>query len=241
MTETEEPTIDLSSSSLPIKRDPEAAGLDDARSPTAPEAGEIVNGASDAKRPRLAMNEEGKNRSRRLFGSLLGTLNKFKETTTQKTDAEKKREEIDRKLAEKLQQEKQELSEKVQREIKEKRERRESQRLEDEIRIATFAAETLRSHNKLMANYLKTTTQPSIYYLPKKHNAKTEEILAASKRQAALTSMDLEKRLAPVPSKHQPANDEVPMHTGKTGDGDVEMEENAGREEDGDRMNQDED
>ena len=43
MTETEEPTIDLSSSAVPVKRDPETAGLDDARSPTAPEAGEIVN------------------------------------------------------------------------------------------------------------------------------------------------------------------------------------------------------
>ena len=98
-----------------------------------------------------------------------------------------------------------------------------------------------------MANYLKTATQPAIYYLPKKHNAKTEEILAVSKRQAAITSMDLEKRLALVPSKQREdenaasGSHETPTSAGKTGDGDIEMEGgDEGREREGDRMSEDE-
>ncbi|KAJ3057373.1 iron-binding protein [Rhizophlyctis rosea] len=122
---------------------------------------------------------------------------------------------------------------KGEREIEEKRERRELQRLEDEIR----SVDTLQSHAKLMANYLKTTTKPSIYYVPKKHNAKTEELLAASKRQAALASMDLGKRLGDLRAKQQPPNDKVPTQKVETGYGDVGTV-GRGRVWNGDRVNE---
>ncbi|XP_065057914.1 pinin-like [Rhopilema esculentum] len=142
--------------------------------------------ASDLKPARVQSNnaEEDsgtKSRNRRMFGFLVGTLQRFKEDTRQKTRGEKKREEIEKKLEEKAAQEKQEL-------ITQKRElfqaRREKQQelkfLETKMENAVLKEEIL-EHNKHLGNFIRLKCNPPLFYLPVKHTEETKRLLEETK------------------------------------------------------------
>ncbi|KAG1504543.1 hypothetical protein G6F54_000929 [Rhizopus delemar] len=90
----------------------------------------------EIKRPRLEINEAGRNRNKRLFGVLLGTLNKFKDDTEQTSEVDKKRREINQKLQEKLDSEKRAILEKIEARKLEKERMEQMKKKEEEKIIA---------------------------------------------------------------------------------------------------------
>ncbi|KAI7871728.1 pinin/SDK/memA/ protein conserved region-domain-containing protein [Spinellus fusiger] len=122
--------------------------------------------AEEPKRPRLQLNADGKQRHQRLFGVLLGTLNKFKDESEHKSEAEIKRQAIESKLQEKLANEKKELNQEIQAEREHKLQaiearKRQSQRtLEDKREAAAL------KQKELQARFLMTSTEPRLCYQP---------------------------------------------------------------------------
>jgi hypothetical protein len=142
----------------------------------------------DAKRPRLDMtNNEVKKRSQRLFGVLLGTLTKFKNEAQNKTEAEIKREQIDQKLQEKLKKDHEELVEKMKREEQERKEKIAREKREAEEKRINDLKECWKNQKRNLANFLCTTTEPPLYYLPAKLSQPMLETIAVQKRHLALT------------------------------------------------------
>ncbi|KAI8875018.1 hypothetical protein K501DRAFT_289540 [Backusella circina FSU 941] len=145
---------------------------------------EIKGEEEEAKRPRLALTEAGAKRSKRLFGVLLNTLTKFKDDTQQTSQVDKNRKEINDKLHEKLEKEKQEMFEKS-KARKEEREKmfemktKEKNRLQEEKR-ELFQVEQM-TH---LSHYLKTETKPCLYYLPKKLTQEMETVIENQQKEA---------------------------------------------------------
>ncbi|KAJ3012350.1 UNVERIFIED_CONTAM: hypothetical protein HDU68_001246 [Siphonaria sp. JEL0065] len=136
----------------------------------------------DRKRPRsAATTDEQTNRGKRMFGALMGTLTK--QTTTTKTEAEKRREEIEKRLREKLEAEKALLAQEVEKEKEakaaEKRERLKEESEKRELLTAAF----IKKQKENLAHFIKTKTEPAIYFLPGKHNDKTRKLLEAQQLQ----------------------------------------------------------
>ncbi|KAJ3340358.1 GET complex subunit get1 [Gonapodya sp. JEL0774] len=153
--------------------------------------GEVVVQHQPEKRSRLDTNNvEIKQRSKRLFGQLLGTLNKFKEQSGTKSEAQIRREEFEARLAEKLAKEKAELASKVAVENEERRKAREEHRKKEdqERRVALNALH--RRYKSNMSNFVKTKADPPIYYLPAKLTDPILELLAAQKRELALETLE---------------------------------------------------
>ncbi|RKP05890.1 pinin/SDK/memA/ protein conserved region-domain-containing protein [Thamnocephalis sphaerospora] len=125
--------------------------------------------AASVKRARPEVDkEEVQRRSRRMLGVVMGTLNDFKKSTEKKTEAEKRREALEVKLRDRLAKEKAELEKRQQAEQAERRARLlEGQRV----------AEERRKNEAHLANYLRTTTEPALYFLPGKlSEAQTAQI-----------------------------------------------------------------
>ncbi|KAI9312153.1 pinin/SDK/memA/ protein conserved region-domain-containing protein [Dichotomocladium elegans] len=139
---------------------------------------------AEVKKPRVEMNADSKRRGQRLFGVLIGTLNKFKDESKNQSEAEKKRHEIDTKLHEKLATEKKELAEKIQAD----RERRDQEmeltkrrelRLAEEKRDATNVQQ-----NENLAKFLKTKTSPILCFRPSKMTEEQEQEIESQKKKA---------------------------------------------------------
>lgn len=118
-----------------------------------------------------------KERNRRMFGSLLGTLQRFKKEETQLKDKEEKKAKIERRLEEEALKEKESL-------VVKKRElfmlRKQQQRDIKNIEIKMGLVrnfEVFERQIKCTMNFIKTEFDPSVFYLPKIHNEKTEKKL----------------------------------------------------------------
>ncbi|OAD07164.1 hypothetical protein MUCCIDRAFT_77840 [Mucor lusitanicus CBS 277.49] len=88
----------------------------------------------EIKRPRIQESEAGQKRNKRLFGALLGTLNKFKDETEKNSEIDKKRQAINEKLHEKLERERAQLQESL-RERREEKMRLAEEKLEKERQL----------------------------------------------------------------------------------------------------------
>ncbi len=135
---------------------------------------------SEHKRPKL--DQESQKRSQRLFGVLLGTLSKFKETS--KTDAELKREAINQKLAEKLKKEKEELKEKAEQDKKERQAKIQEQRRKQFVEFSLGMMDTWT--NVRVDGYLQTKQGPEIFFKPAIMTAKHEEWLQSTREKLAI-------------------------------------------------------
>ncbi|TPX52431.1 hypothetical protein SeMB42_g01422 [Synchytrium endobioticum] len=169
--------------------------------------------ASVTKRARLASSGdvESRKRGQRMFGSILGTLNKAKQETQHKSASQLKREELEKKLQEKLAKEKDELEAKVKQDNEERKEKFLAARKADDEKRFAVAIQHLRSHKQHLSNWLKTTAHPSIYYLPAKLSEETQQKLADAKRQAVVDTMKLNSSAS---AEQKPDVPEVSEHTG---------------------------
>ncbi|XP_039281637.1 pinin [Nilaparvata lugens] len=136
--------------------------------------------------------EHSKARNRRMFGALLGTLHKFRQEETRLKDREQKKAQVEKQLEEAARREKDELKRERQ-ELFQNRKRRQAEIRNIELKMARIQEqENWEKLQKPLLNFIQTRSKPYLYYLPKTHNAKTEERLASS--QKSVTKMIEKKR-----------------------------------------------
>uniref|UniRef100_A0A182PBF3 Pinin/SDK/MemA protein domain-containing protein n=1 Tax=Anopheles epiroticus TaxID=199890 RepID=A0A182PBF3_9DIPT len=121
--------------------------------------------------------ERSRARNRRIFGSLLGTLQKFSQEESKLKSKEEKKAMIEKKLEEQerlerenMQKEKQCLF------IDRKRQQLEIRLLETKV-AKMKALEMWEQSKRPLLNFIKTKTSPPIFYLPKRMNAAMEKKL----------------------------------------------------------------
>ncbi|XP_014274574.1 pinin [Halyomorpha halys] len=144
----------------------------------------IVQDAPSRKEVLAAQNgdNQSKARNRRMFGALLGTLQKFRQEENRLKEKEDKRAQVEKKLEEAALREKEEL--------KKKRQELFSSRRQQQIEIRQLEFKLLRlkqlteweSTKKHLLNFIQTKSTPKIFYLPKIHNDKSKELLEESSK-----------------------------------------------------------
>jgi len=126
-----------------------------------------------------------KQRNRKMFDVLRGTLQQFKKDISVKTESLSRREELELKVEAKVVEEKDRLLEQHRRLIREKKEKakilREQIRKKEEEKELQLLTIQWNRHRELLWNFIKTKSKPHIYYLPTKHNETTLALLEASK------------------------------------------------------------
>ncbi|XP_060805153.1 pinin [Amyelois transitella] len=126
--------------------------------------------------------EQARTRNRRIFGSLLGTLQKFKQEEIVLQTKEEKKAQVERKIEEQARQEK----EREQRERKTLYAEREHKKATIKALEAKMARveefERWEASQKHLANFILTKAKPHIYWLPKKMTDKATEKLTSSRK-----------------------------------------------------------
>ncbi|KAJ8912848.1 hypothetical protein NQ315_007980 [Exocentrus adspersus] len=127
--------------------------------------------------------EKFRARNKRMFGALLGTLQKFQQEETKLKSREEKRAQVEKKIEEHEIKEKEEI----------KKERHElflnRKKKQIEIKIIELKMAKMREHTawiecqKPRINFIMTKTDPKVHYLPRRLNNKTTELLNTSKQE----------------------------------------------------------
>ena len=147
-------------------------------------------------------------RNRRMFGNLLGTLQKFKQDENRVKEREQKKREIEKKIEEKTEKEKEEAKRTKNELFSEKKKQ------EHEIRILQVQMDRIEQFEMWEKNkrremqYIKTnTTTPVIFYMPKEHNEKTLKQFEASvktiEEEIKVAKINFEDELLKIESKLQ--------------------------------------
>ncbi|XP_038050816.1 pinin-like [Patiria miniata] len=148
---------------------------------------------------------QGQKRNRRMFGHLLGTLQKFKQESTDMESKERKRSEIEKKLEEQAVEEKKEVAAQRSQLFTERRNQQaELQRLERLVDIAK-EQESWDAHTKKLSNFIRTKAKPPIFYKPAKPSLVTEKNLMDSKE---LLNDMMKKRRAEIEAEIQEMHSE---------------------------------
>ncbi|XP_065093995.1 pinin [Ochlerotatus camptorhynchus] len=124
-----------------------------------------------------AGDEQSRARNRRIFGSLLGTLQKFSQEESKLKSKEEKKAQIEKKLEDQQKVERENLrKEKQCLYTDRKRQQLEIRALETKMNKMKDL-EAWEETKKPLANYIKTKTKPHMFYLPKKMDSKMEKKL----------------------------------------------------------------
>lgn len=139
--------------------------------------------------------ERSKARNRRMFGALLGTLQRFRQEETRMRDREDKRAVVEKKLEEAAKREKEEMKKERQELFLDRRKKQqEIRRIEFKIQRVKEQDQWEARHRPLL-NFIQTKSKPAIFYLPKVQNTKSEERLVASQK---IIAKLMEKKRAAV-------------------------------------------
>ncbi|XP_043669829.1 pinin isoform X2 [Vespula pensylvanica] len=132
---------------------------------------------------RERIDERSRQRNKRMFGALLGTLQKFRLEETKLKAKEDKKAEVEARVEEARRREKEELRrERQQLFLSRKRQLAEVRALEAKLaRSRQF--QDWRAAQLPLASFIKTRNQPSIYYIPKRKNPQTESLLTQSAKE----------------------------------------------------------
>ncbi|KHN99462.1 Pinin/SDK/MemA protein [Metarhizium album ARSEF 1941] len=142
---------------------------------------------------RASATQEEKKRGKRLFGGLLSTLSQ-----TSTNSQHKRRQEIERKQQERIQKQRDEEDKKRADKVARIKETRIVQQID-------FEEQVMRNkHSKLLAlaEFLKTKSQPSIYYLPWKRSADQEDLIDDQVRSAKATIAKEEEEFKTKKERH---------------------------------------
>jgi len=166
-----------------------------------------------------------KNRDRRLFSSLQGTLNSFKRSINQENELKtiQKRKEVEMQIEERVQTEQQNLLQLEKQKLEEEKNsylhkveevKEQIKKKEEKLLDLKFSR-----HEQFLSGFLKTKSTPSIYFFPSKIDEFTERVLGTKK---------------PLEVPKDVTDTDVGVVMGM-GDVDAELEEGVGGEgEDGD-------
>ncbi|XP_066584263.1 pinin [Prorops nasuta] len=132
---------------------------------------------------RERVDERSRQRNKRMFGALLGTLQKFRQEETKLKAKEDKKAEVEARVEEARRKEKEELRrERQQLFLSRKRQLAEVRALEAKLnRSRQF--HDWRAAQLPLASFIKTHAHPPIYYLPKRKNPQTDLLLAQSAKE----------------------------------------------------------
>ncbi|KAL6422265.1 hypothetical protein ACFW04_010554 [Cataglyphis niger] len=127
--------------------------------------------------------ERSRQRNKRMFGALLGTLQKFRQEETKLKAKEDKKAEVEARVEEARKREKEELRrERQQLFLARKRQLAEVRALEAKLaRSRQF--QDWRNAQLPLASFIKTRAQPSIYYVPKRKHPQTDILLVQSTKE----------------------------------------------------------
>ncbi|KAH0951991.1 hypothetical protein HN011_005436 [Eciton burchellii] len=127
--------------------------------------------------------ERSRQRNKRMFGALLGTLQKFRQEETKLKAKEDKKAEVEARVEEARRREKEELRrERQQLFLSRKRQLAEVRALEAKLaRSRQF--QDWRNAQLPLASFIKTRAQPSIYYAPKRKHPQTDVLLEQSMKE----------------------------------------------------------
>lgn len=121
----------------------------------------------------LTKDRASRDRNRRMFGALLGTLKRFKNDEAKQKDKEEQRAAIERKLEEKGRAEKEELR-RERLELFNQRKERQAQIRRLTIKMARVKEhEVWEAHQMKLAKFIRTESIPPIFWVPRQHNART--------------------------------------------------------------------
>ncbi|XP_043275536.1 pinin [Venturia canescens] len=126
---------------------------------------------------RERVDERSRQRNKRMFGALLGTLQKFRQEETKLKAKEDKKAEVEARVEEAKRREKEELRrERQQLFLSRKRQLAEVRALEAKLARSKEFQEW-RAAQLPLASFIKTRAHPSIYYLPKRQHPRTDALL----------------------------------------------------------------
>lgn len=171
----------------------------------------------------------GMARNRRMFGMILGTLQKFQHEESRRKEQSQKRAEIDKKVEEAAEKEKEEMKREKQELFLTRKEKQIQMRcLEKKLEIAEVH-EAWQNQQKMLMNFIKTKAKPHLMFLPSKHNSESQKSLKETQAEIeiALASHNakFEKELMEIEECYR--KDELPDES--PGD-----KENIGPAEEGD-------
>lgn len=139
--------------------------------------------------------EKSKARNKRMFGCLLGTLQKFCQEESRLKEKEKMKAEIEKKLEVQEQQERENLKRERQLLFSDRRRQQLEIRMLEAKMVCLKEFESWEKSRKLMMNFIRLKTKPYVYFRPKKMNQKCEKKLLDSN---AELKKEIEKRRAEV-------------------------------------------
>ena len=120
------------------------------------------------------------------MGILLGTVQASRTCTA----AEKQRQKVDTRLAEKLATGRAQLTAEIEREKEEKKERMEASKREREILEEERRRERMERQKKDEANFLKTETEPRLFWLPAELNSEEIKVIKSQREHVKTVMME---------------------------------------------------